>query len=70
MSRIVNVSEARDNLAELLGQVRFGEETVKVEKRGKPYAYIISPTQYKSFKNASKKRLFAIVDSIQASNAK
>ena len=45
----------------LLGRVRFGEETIKVEKTGKPYAFIISPAQYESFKSASKKRLFAIL---------
>ena len=69
MSNVVNVSQARDNLADLLGRVRFGEETITVEKKGKPFAVIISPAQYEALKDASKERLFAVIDSIQASNA-
>jgi prevent-host-death family protein len=69
MSNVVNVSQARDNLADLLGRVRFGEETITVEKKGKPFVAIISPAQYEALKDASKERLFAVIDSIQASNA-
>ena len=69
MSNIVNVSQARDNLADLLGRVRFGEETITVEKKGKPFVVIISLAQYEALKDASKERLFAVIDSIQASNA-
>jgi prevent-host-death family protein len=69
MSNVVNVSQARDNLAGLLGRVRFGEETITVEKKGKPFVVIISPAQYEALKDASKERLFAVIDSIQASNA-
>jgi len=69
MSNVVNVSQARDNLADLLGRVRFGEETITVEKKGKPFVVIISPAQYDALKDASKERLFAVIDSIQASNA-
>ena len=32
---IVNVTEARDNFAEILGRVRFGGEIVTVEKKGR-----------------------------------
>jgi prevent-host-death family protein len=69
MSNVVNVSQARDHLADILGRVRFGEETITVEKKGKPFAVIISPAQYEALKDASKERLFAVIDSIQASNA-
>jgi prevent-host-death family protein len=70
MSRIVvNVTEARDNLSEILGRVKFGEDIVTVEKKGKPYAVIISPEQYEAYQKAAKERLFALTDKIQARNA-
>jgi prevent-host-death family protein len=70
MTRIVvNVTEARDNLSELLGRVKFGEDIVTVEKKGKPYAVIISPAQYDAYQKAAKERLFAFSDTIQARNA-
>lgn len=40
---VINVTQIRDNLAEVLGRVKFGEEVVTVEKKGKPYAVIMSP---------------------------
>ena len=69
-SIIVNVTQARDNLAEILGRVRFGEEIVTIEKKGKPYAVIISPEQYETFKNAAKENLFTLVDKIQSRNTR
>jgi len=35
---VVNAKDARDNLSEILGRVRFGKEVVTIEKKGKPYA--------------------------------
>jgi prevent-host-death family protein len=69
MSTVVNVTQARDNLAEILGRVRFGEEIVTIEKKGKPYAVIMSPEQFEAYQKAAKERLFAIVEKIQARNA-
>jgi prevent-host-death family protein len=40
---VINVTQIRDNLAEVLGRVKFGEEVVTVEKKDKPYAVIMSP---------------------------
>jgi prevent-host-death family protein len=68
MTSVINVTKVRDNLSEILGRVRFGEETVTIEKKGKPYAVIISPEQYEKFQEAAKERLFAIVDDIQSRN--
>ena len=42
MSRMMSVSEARDNLAEVIGQVQFGGERITLEKRGKPVAVVVS----------------------------
>lgn len=67
-SIIVNVTQVRDNLSEILGRVKFGEEIVTIEKKGKPYAVIISPEQYKAFQKAAKEKLFTLVDKIQSRN--
>jgi prevent-host-death family protein len=37
----VNVTQARDNLSEILGRVKFGKEVVTIEKMGKPYAVLM-----------------------------
>ena len=44
--------EARANFAELLGAVYYTKEPVIVEKKGKPYAVLISPEQYDAFAKA------------------
>jgi prevent-host-death family protein len=70
MSRIVvNVTEARDNLSELLGRVKFGEDVVTVEKKGKPYAVIMSPDEYERYKDIARKALESTIEAIQAKNA-
>lgn len=38
----VTVSEARENLADLLGKVQHGGEDVTIKKHGKPVAVLIS----------------------------
>jgi prevent-host-death family protein len=68
MSVIINVTQIRDNLAEILGRVKFGKEVITVEKKGKPYAVIMSPTQYEAMQKAAKERLFTMVDTIQSRN--
>lgn len=69
MTSVINVTKVRDNLSEILGRVRFGEETVTIEKKGKPYAVIISPEEYQRYKEIAKKAFFATVKDIQARNA-
>ncbi len=68
MTNVVNVTQVRDNLSEILGRVKYGEEIVTIEKKGKPYAVIISPEQYEAYQKAAKEKLFAVVDKIQARN--
>jgi prevent-host-death family protein len=65
----INVTEARDNLSEILGRVKFGQEIVTIEKKGKPYAVIISPAQYEALQKAARDRFGHLVRSIQARNA-
>ena len=68
MTSVVNVTQVRDNLSEILGRVKFGEEIVTVEKKGKPYAVIMSPEEYAKYKEIAKKALMATVAKIQAKN--
>jgi prevent-host-death family protein len=65
----VNVTDARDNLSEILGRVKFGQEIVTIEKKGKPYAVIISPAQYEALQKAARERFGRIVGHIQSRNA-
>ncbi|MCL4543686.1 MAG: type II toxin-antitoxin system prevent-host-death family antitoxin [Chloroflexi bacterium] len=46
MVRSVSVAQARAQLADLLGSVHYTQEPVVVEKKGKPFAVVISPEQY------------------------
>ncbi len=39
---MMSVSEARDSLADVVGQVQFGGERVTISKRGKPVAVVVS----------------------------
>lgn len=42
MGKSLTVSEARDRLADLIGQVQFGGERVTIFKRGKAVAVVVS----------------------------
>ena len=42
MGKSLTVSEARDRLADVIGQVQFGGERVTISKRGKPVAVVVS----------------------------
>lgn len=65
----INVTQVRDNFSEILGRVRFGEEIVTIEKKGKPYAVVISPDEYRRYKESAKKAFAATVSEIQARNS-
>jgi prevent-host-death family protein len=38
----ISVSEARDQLSEVIGRVQFGHERITLERRGKPVAVIVT----------------------------
>lgn len=40
MTKPLSVSEARDKLAEVIGQVQYGGERVTISRRGKPVAVV------------------------------
>ena len=53
---------------QILGRVEFGQEIVTIEKKGKPYAVILSPEQYEAFEKEARKRFGAIIRRIQSRN--
>jgi prevent-host-death family protein len=65
----INVTEARDNLSEILGRVKFGQEVVTIEKKGKPYAVIISPAQFEALQKVARERFGRIVAQVQSRNS-
>src|SRR3954464_16076899 len=67
-SIVINATQARDNLAEILGRVKFGDEIVTIEKKGKPYAVIMSPEEYRRYQEIAKKAFAATVAAIRAKN--
>ena len=69
MTNVVTVTQARDNLSEILGKVKFGEEIITIEKKGKPYAVIMSPEEYKRYKEVAKIALMETINKIQARNS-
>lgn len=70
MTSTINVTQAKDNLSEILGRVKSGEEVVTIEKKGKPYAVIISPAQYEAMQKAAREQFGVIIQKIQTRNAK
>src|SRR4051812_13569504 len=65
MVRRMSSREARANFAELLGSVHYTREPVIVERKGKPYAVLISPEQWEQMRQAQIERGWAAVDAIQ-----
>ena len=47
VARRISSREARANFSDLLGSVFYTNEPVIVERKGKPFAVVISPDQYR-----------------------
>ena len=60
--------EARANFSEILGMVYYTKEPVIVEKKGKPYAVLISPEQYDAMEKAEQ-RTWQLIDQLREQNA-
>ena len=63
----MSAREARNSFSDLLGLVYYSKEAVIVEKRGRPFAVVISPDDYERLLEEREKR-FAVVDEIRAKN--
>jgi|SRR5579875_3549398 len=69
MTKRVSAKEARDNFTDVLGLVYYGNESVIVEKKGRPFAVVISPREYERLQQVVKDQLFAVVDRVQKRNS-
>jgi prevent-host-death family protein len=67
--RRMSTKEARANFADLLGLVYYTKEPVIVERKGKPVAVVINPTDFEEFQQLAKERLFQTIREIQERNA-
>lgn len=56
----MSAKEARDNFSEVLGTVYYSKEPVIVQKRGRDFAAVISPEDYKRLLNERDKRFCAL----------
>jgi prevent-host-death family protein len=66
--RRMSAKDARANFSELLGLVYYTKEPVMVERKGKPFAVVISPDQY-SMVEKELERAWQTVDRVQERNA-
>lgn len=67
MVKRMSAREARNNFSDLLGLVYYSKEVVIVEKRGRPFAVVISPEDYERLLKEREER-FAVFDDIRARN--
>lgn len=66
----VSSKQARDNFSDLLGRVRYGDEVITIEKKGRAYGVIISPSEYERYKRIVKEQFFKTASQIQKRNVK
>ena len=64
----VSVREARARLADLIGQVYYGNEPVILEKRGRPVAVLVSPEQFERLRREEGEEPWSVIDRIQQRN--
>jgi len=65
--RRMSAREARANFSDLLGTVFYTNEPVIVERKGKPFAVVISPEQYRVMQEEIQ-RAWRSVDELRAEN--
>lgn len=65
MAKRISARDARAQFSEILGMVRFGKETVIVEKQGKPVVAIIDIDLYERWQEEREAR-FKVLDEIRS----
>jgi prevent-host-death family protein len=60
--------EARANFSDILGLVYYTKEPVIVERKGKPYAVLISPEQYDAIQQEDA-QTWHLIDAMRRQNA-
>ena len=68
MVRRVSSRDARAQFADLIGEVYYGNETVIVERKGKPMAVVLSPDAYEALRKQAVDD-WATVDAVRQRNA-
>jgi prevent-host-death family protein len=68
VTRRISAKEARNNFSGLLGSVRYSGEPVIVEKKGRPFAVLISLEEFERFQTIAKERFFEVAREIQQDN--
>lgn len=64
----MSAKQARDNFTDLLGAVYYGQETVIVEKKGRPFAVVVNPDEYKKYQKIAKEEFFETAEKVQKRN--
>ncbi|MCL4552892.1 MAG: type II toxin-antitoxin system Phd/YefM family antitoxin [Candidatus Marsarchaeota archaeon] len=65
--RRMSAQEARANFSDLLGLVYYSKETVIIEKKGRPFAVVLSPQEYQALQE-EREKAWAVVDEVQKRN--
>lgn len=68
MVRKLSAQQARDNFGELISSVYFTKEPIIVEKRGKPYAVLVSPEAYEIIRAQEAQRAWAEIHHLREAN--
>lgn len=68
MTRRMSSREARANFSDLIASVHYGQDPVIVERKGKPFAVVISPKDFEQYQKAQRERLFELIDEVQGRN--
>lgn len=68
VTKRISAKEARDNFGDLLGSVHYGGQPVIVEKKGKPFAVMISPEDYERYQELARERLFETIQEVRKAN--
>ena len=66
--RRMSAREARANFGDLLGLVYYTKEPVIVERKGRPFAVVISPEDYEVLRK-QRERAWAAIEQVQERNA-
>lgn len=67
LARRMSAREARANFADLLGQVYYTKQPVIVERKGRPFAVVISPEQFEAMER-EQQQAWSVVDRIRERN--
>jgi prevent-host-death family protein len=65
VTRRISAKEARNKFSDLLGSVHCGGQPVIVEKKGRPFAVVISPEDFERCQTIAKEQFFETVREIQ-----